>query len=161
MSYLYDPQLYLYFLFQIAFQFVFFFPFFLFSYFFILTGLHFFHLLVGLLLLSLLFWSCSFSYISSSLSLISFFFLILVLADISFSLLISTPRDISFILLFSIILCMVILFFVLLYVFSFEMLFRIQPDMKGVQEIRKKTSGREKMLSLETGGSLITAFLGH
>ena len=33
--------------------------------FFFLTGLHFFHLLVGLLLLSLLFWSCSFSYISS------------------------------------------------------------------------------------------------
>merc|ERR1712115_680712 len=29
--------------------------------FFFLTGLHFFHLLVGLLLLSLLFWSCSFS----------------------------------------------------------------------------------------------------
>jgi len=32
------------------------------SLFFFLTGLHFFHLLVGLLLLSLLFWSCSFSY---------------------------------------------------------------------------------------------------
>ena len=31
--------------------------------FFFLTGLHFFHLLLGLLLLSLLFWSCSFSYI--------------------------------------------------------------------------------------------------
>jgi hypothetical protein len=30
--------------------------------FFFLTGLHFFHLVVGLLLLSLLFWSCSFSY---------------------------------------------------------------------------------------------------
>merc|ERR1712179_702600 len=30
--------------------------------FFFLTGLHFFHLLVGLLLLSLLFWSCSFNY---------------------------------------------------------------------------------------------------
>jgi len=30
--------------------------------FFLLTGLHFFHLLLGLLLLSLLFWSCSFSY---------------------------------------------------------------------------------------------------
>ena len=29
--------------------------------FFFLTGLHFFHLLLGLLLLSLLFWSCSFS----------------------------------------------------------------------------------------------------
>merc|ERR1712051_104496 len=33
------------------------------SVFFFLTGLHFFHLLVGLLLLSLLFWSCSFSFI--------------------------------------------------------------------------------------------------
>merc|ERR1712066_419871 len=31
------------------------------SLFFFLTGLHFFHLLVGLLLLSLFFWSCSFS----------------------------------------------------------------------------------------------------
>merc|ERR1711990_1348170 len=31
------------------------------SLFFFLTGLHFFHLLLGLLLLSLLFWSCSFS----------------------------------------------------------------------------------------------------
>jgi len=31
--------------------------------FFFLTGLHFFHLLVGLLLLSLLFWSCSFSFV--------------------------------------------------------------------------------------------------
>merc|ERR1711907_854457 len=30
--------------------------------FFFLTGLHFFHLVVGLFLLSLLFWSCSFSY---------------------------------------------------------------------------------------------------
>ena len=30
--------------------------------FFFLTGLHFFHLLLGLLLLSLLFWSCSFSF---------------------------------------------------------------------------------------------------
>ena len=30
--------------------------------FFFLTGLHFFHLTIGLLLLSLLFWSCSFSY---------------------------------------------------------------------------------------------------
>ena len=30
--------------------------------FFFLTGLHFFHLIIGLLLLSLLFWSCSFSY---------------------------------------------------------------------------------------------------
>jgi len=30
--------------------------------FFFLTGLHFFHLLVGLLLISLLFWSCSFPY---------------------------------------------------------------------------------------------------
>ena len=30
--------------------------------FFFLTGLHFFHLVYGLLLLSLLFWSCSFSY---------------------------------------------------------------------------------------------------
>ena len=32
------------------------------SLFFFLTGLHFFHLIIGLLLLSLLFWSCSFSY---------------------------------------------------------------------------------------------------
>merc|ERR1712178_86197 len=32
------------------------------SVFFFLTGLHFFHLLLGLLLLSLLFWSCSFSF---------------------------------------------------------------------------------------------------
>merc|ERR1711903_405215 len=32
------------------------------SVFFFLTGLHFFHLLVGLFLLSLYFWSCSFSY---------------------------------------------------------------------------------------------------
>ena len=32
--------------------------------FFFLTGLHFFHLLVGLLLLSLLFWSCSFYYLA-------------------------------------------------------------------------------------------------
>merc|ERR1711871_1600672 len=32
------------------------------SVFFLLTGLHFFHLVVGLLLLSLLFWGCSFSY---------------------------------------------------------------------------------------------------
>ena len=32
--------------------------------FFFLTGLHFFHLLLGLLLLSLLFWSCSFSFLS-------------------------------------------------------------------------------------------------
>ena len=31
--------------------------------FFFLTGLHFFHLLLGLLLLSLLFWSCSFSFL--------------------------------------------------------------------------------------------------
>ena len=31
--------------------------------FFFLTGLHFFHLLLGLLLLSLLFWSCSFSFV--------------------------------------------------------------------------------------------------
>ena len=31
--------------------------------FFFLTGLHFFHLTIGLLLLSLLFWSCSFSYL--------------------------------------------------------------------------------------------------
>jgi len=30
--------------------------------FFFLTGLHFFHLTIGLLLLSLIFWSCSFSY---------------------------------------------------------------------------------------------------
>merc|ERR1712064_199725 len=30
--------------------------------FFFLTGFHFFHLLLGLLLLSLLFWSCSFSF---------------------------------------------------------------------------------------------------
>merc|ERR1712108_42533 len=36
--------------------------------FFFLTGLHFFHLLLGLLLLSLLFWSCSFPF-----SLFSFF----------------------------------------------------------------------------------------
>ena len=33
--------------------------------FFFLTGLHFFHLLLGLLLLSLLFWSCSFSFLVS------------------------------------------------------------------------------------------------
>jgi heme/copper-type cytochrome/quinol oxidase subunit 3 len=33
------------------------------SLFFFLTGLHFFHLLLGLLLLSLLFWSCSFHYL--------------------------------------------------------------------------------------------------
>ncbi len=33
--------------------------------FFFLTGLHFFHLIIGLLLLSLLFWSCSFSYFIS------------------------------------------------------------------------------------------------
>ena len=33
--------------------------------FFFLTGLHFFHLLLGLLLLSLLFWSCSFSFTNS------------------------------------------------------------------------------------------------
>ncbi len=32
------------------------------SLFFTITGLHFFHLVYGLLLLSLLFWSCSFSY---------------------------------------------------------------------------------------------------
>ena len=32
--------------------------------FFFLTGLHFFHLTIGLLLLSLLFWSCSFSYLN-------------------------------------------------------------------------------------------------
>jgi cytochrome c oxidase subunit 3 len=32
------------------------------SLFFFLTGLHFFHLLVGLFLLSLFFWSCSFYY---------------------------------------------------------------------------------------------------
>eukprot|EP00933_Yihiella_yeosuensis_P015105 TRINITY_DN13292_c0_g1_i1.p1 TRINITY_DN13292_c0_g1~~TRINITY_DN13292_c0_g1_i1.p1 ORF type:complete len:285 (-),score=-33.70 TRINITY_DN13292_c0_g1_i1:34-888(-) len=32
--------------------------------FFFLTGLHFFHLTIGLLLLSLLFWSCSFSYLT-------------------------------------------------------------------------------------------------
>jgi heme/copper-type cytochrome/quinol oxidase subunit 3 len=32
--------------------------------FFFLTGLHFFHLLVSLLLLSLLLWSCGFSFIS-------------------------------------------------------------------------------------------------
>ena len=36
--------------------------------FFFLTGLHFFHLTIGLLLLSLLFWSCSFSIWRSSLS---------------------------------------------------------------------------------------------
>ena len=34
--------------------------------FFFLTGLHFFHLTIGLLLLSLLFWSCSFSYFNLS-----------------------------------------------------------------------------------------------
>jgi len=34
--------------------------------FFFLTGLHFFHLLVGLLLISLLFWSCSFPYLSTT-----------------------------------------------------------------------------------------------
>merc|ERR1712013_414790 len=34
------------------------------SVFFFLSGLHFFHLLLGLLLLSLLFWSCSFSSLS-------------------------------------------------------------------------------------------------
>ena len=34
--------------------------------FFTITGLHFFHLVYGLLLLSLLFWSCSFSYSSAS-----------------------------------------------------------------------------------------------
>jgi len=33
--------------------------------FFILTGLHFFHLLVGLLLSCLFFWSCSFSFVNS------------------------------------------------------------------------------------------------
>ena len=36
--------------------------------FFFLTGLHFFHLVVGLLLLSLLFWSCSFSFKTLSIS---------------------------------------------------------------------------------------------
>ena len=40
--------------------------------FFILTGLHFFHLLVGLLLSCLFFWSCSFSFLSCE----SFFFII-------------------------------------------------------------------------------------
>merc|ERR1712056_102502 len=34
--------------------------------FFFLTGFHFFHLLMGLLLLSLLFWSCSFSFLPST-----------------------------------------------------------------------------------------------
>merc|ERR1712190_54173 len=34
------------------------------SVFFFLTGLHFFHLLLGLLLLGLLFWSCSFHFLS-------------------------------------------------------------------------------------------------
>ena len=42
--------------------------------FFFITGLHFFHLVVGLLLLSLLFWSCSFSYFITN-NLFSLFFL--------------------------------------------------------------------------------------
>merc|ERR1712217_430905 len=42
--------------------------------FFFLTGLHFFHLLFGLLLLSLLFWSCSFP-----VHCLSFFFLMCIL----------------------------------------------------------------------------------
>eukprot|EP00415_Alexandrium_ostenfeldii_P000231 UN0231 len=41
------------------------------------TGLHFFHLLLGLLLLSLLFWSCSFSF-----SIFFFLFLELLFGDI-------------------------------------------------------------------------------
>jgi cytochrome c oxidase subunit 3 len=39
------------------------------SLFFFLTGLHFFHLTIGLFLLSLIFWSCSFSYFLSLISL--------------------------------------------------------------------------------------------
>ena len=49
--------------------------------FFFLTGLHFFHLLLGLLLLSLLFWSCSFS-INIWFSLLSVF---LFISDFSFN----------------------------------------------------------------------------
>merc|ERR1719205_260762 len=44
--------------------------------FFFLTGLHFFHLLFGLFLCCLLFWSCSFSYSFSFLSLQEFFVLV-------------------------------------------------------------------------------------
>ena len=49
--------------------------------FFFLTGLHFFHLLLGLLLLILLFWSCSFSFqiFSQSLSLYQFWYGISIL----------------------------------------------------------------------------------
>ena len=46
--------------------------------FFFLTGLHFFHLLVGLLLLSLLFWRCSFNHRDPALFLIFFWDLLFV-----------------------------------------------------------------------------------
>ena len=50
--------------------------------FFFLTGLHFFHLLLGLLLLSLLFWSCSFS--SNNISFLYFFYNSKIMEEKSF-----------------------------------------------------------------------------
>ena len=41
------------------------------SVFFFLTGLHFFHVVVGIILISILFWSCSYNYIYSQTFLLS------------------------------------------------------------------------------------------